>query len=259
MRIQAAKNLIPSSWRDQLRPPYQRLYRRWNESRWSPKPEVWLSAREKAIRAADVDSLLQLASTEFGITQVHSEITGLLERLRTLKPETVIEIGTHKGGNSFLFCHALPTVKRVIGVDLCVQNSPKLIYLARPGQVYRALHGNSQTIHMKRSVQRQLGGRPVDFLFIDGDHSYKGVRTDFELYSPLVRPGGIVAMHDIVPDHRTCYGLNTGCYSGEVYQLWGELKQHYHCVELIDNADQDGFGIGLIEVPAGGFQWDNSL
>ena len=34
----------------------------------------------------------------------------------------------------------------------------------------------------------------IDFLFLDGDHSYEGVRRDFENYAPLVRPGGIVAL-----------------------------------------------------------------
>jgi hypothetical protein len=30
----------------------------------------------------------------------------------------------------------------------------------------------------------------VDFLFIDGDHTYEGVKKDFEMYSPLVRREG---------------------------------------------------------------------
>ena len=36
----------------------------------------------------------------------------------------------------------------------------------------------------------------IDFLFIDGDHSYEGVRTDFELYSKLLSDKGIIAIHD---------------------------------------------------------------
>ena len=40
---------------------------------------------------------------------------------------------------------------------------------------------------------------PVDFIFIDGDHSYDGLRDDWEAWSPLVAPGGIVALHDSVP------------------------------------------------------------
>jgi predicted O-methyltransferase YrrM len=45
-----------------------------------------------------------------------------------------------------------------------------------------------------------LKDNKVDFLFIDADHSYEGVKKDFEMYSPLVRKGGIIAFHDIIPD-----------------------------------------------------------
>ena len=33
----------------------------------------------------------------------------------------------------------------------------------------------------------------LDLLFIDGDHSYEGVRQDYKMYSKLVRDGGLIA------------------------------------------------------------------
>ena len=36
----------------------------------------------------------------------------------------------------------------------------------------------------------------IDFLFIDGDHSYEGVKKDFELYSSIVNDNGIIVIHD---------------------------------------------------------------
>lgn len=36
----------------------------------------------------------------------------------------------------------------------------------------------------------------IDFLFIDGDHSYEGVKTDFELYSKLLVDNGLIVLHD---------------------------------------------------------------
>lgn len=36
----------------------------------------------------------------------------------------------------------------------------------------------------------------IDFLFIDGDHSYEGVKSDFELYSKILTPNGIIMLHD---------------------------------------------------------------
>jgi predicted O-methyltransferase YrrM len=43
---------------------------------------------------------------------------------------------------------------------------------------------------------KKLGSRQIDFMFIDGDHSYEGVRTDWELWSCLVASNGVVALHD---------------------------------------------------------------
>jgi len=242
------KHLMPMRLRQVLRPYYQHLQRRWRESAWSSKPCAWQDARQRAHGETRFDALLTMASSEFGITQVPSEIEALVARLRELKPRTIVEIGTHKGGNSFLFCHAVTTATRVVGVDLCVQNADKLIHFARDGQRYFALHGDSQTEVMKQRVRTCLGGEQVDFLFIDGDHRYAGVKADFELYAPLVRSGGMIALHDIVSDHRTRYGRDTGCYAGEVHRYWAELKQRYACSEFISDPEQDGFGIGVIDV-----------
>ena len=47
----------------------------------------------------------------------------------------------------------------------------------------------------------------VDLLFVDGDHTYEGAASDLTRWSPLVRPGGHVVLHDAV---------DTGGY-GNVY------------------------------------------
>lgn len=48
-----------------------------------------------------------------------------------------------------------------------------------------------------------LGFR-FDFVYIDADHSYEGVKADLEAYWPLVKSGGIFAGHDFIADgfHR---------------------------------------------------------
>lgn len=44
----------------------------------------------------------------------------------------------------------------------------------------------------------------ISALFVDGDHSYSGVKRDVELYAPRVVPGGFIAFHDytVYPDVR---------------------------------------------------------
>ena len=40
-------------------------------------------------------------------------------------------------------------------------------------------------------------GEPaIEFIFIDGDHSYDGLRQDWEAWSGLVASGGVIALHD---------------------------------------------------------------
>lgn len=42
----------------------------------------------------------------------------------------------------------------------------------------------------------------IDFLHIDADHSYEGVKKDFELYSQIMSPGGIISLHDSDPSYE---------------------------------------------------------
>ena len=39
---------------------------------------------------------------------------------------------------------------------------------------------------------------PIDLLFIDGNHEFEAVLQDYEQWSPLIKPGGIIAFHDVV-------------------------------------------------------------
>lgn len=47
---------------------------------------------------------------------------------------------------------------------------------------------------------------PLDFIFIDGDHSYEGIKGDWEAWSDSIVSGGIVALHDSV----NCKQANVG-------------------------------------------------
>mmetsp|Transcript_43013 Transcript_43013/g.121618 ORF Transcript_43013/g.121618 Transcript_43013/m.121618 type:complete len:525 (+) Transcript_43013:69-1643(+) len=45
------------------------------------------------------------------------------------------------------------------------------------------------------------GTEPLDFVFIDGPHTYKNVANDLQLWAPRMRPGGIIAGHDFTCAH----------------------------------------------------------
>ena len=60
---------------------------------------------------------------------------------------------------------------------------------------------------------KQIETQPIDFMFIDGDHSYEGIKTDWTLWSPLVKTGGIVALHD----SHSYEGRNLGHVGAQQY------------------------------------------
>ena len=58
---------------------------------------------------------------------------------------------------------------------------------------------------------------PVEFVFLDGDHSYEGLRGDWEAWSPLVAPGGVVCLHDSCSSaERDIKGAGSVLYTREV-------------------------------------------
>ena len=83
-----------------------------------------------------------------------------------------------------------------------------------------------------------LNDKKVDFLFIDGDHTYQGVKKDFEIYCSLVKKDGIIGFHDIVsgPEEDV----------GEVPKFWKEIKKRSKYQEIIKKREQGGYGIGII-------------
>ena len=75
-------------------------------------------------------------------------------------------------------------------------------------------------------------GRPlVDFVFIDGDHSYEGLRDDWENWRSLTAPGGIIALHDSRLSAERCIGAaGSVAFTSEVV-----LKDRsFDVVEVVD-------------------------
>lgn len=48
--------------------------------------------------------------------------------------------------------------------------------------------------------ERFSGNDSPGFIFVDGDHTYEGIKQDILNYYPLLKPGGIIAFHDFLPE-----------------------------------------------------------
>jgi predicted O-methyltransferase YrrM len=59
--------------------------------------------------------------------------------------------------------------------------------------------GLEHQVEVHRALSNQVASdwnRPIRFLWIDGDHTHAGTKLDFELFSPYLVNGAIVALHD---------------------------------------------------------------
>ena len=185
--------------------------------------------------------------------QKKSEILRLLEIIRSIRPAALCEIGAAGCGTTFLLTEAAASDALLITLDLAFTTARQsaLEVFARPAQQLVCLRKDSQQPETALQVKGCLAGRELDVLYLDGDHSYAGIRSDFELYSPLVKPGGFIVFHDIVPDSRTRSGVQTSSDVGEVPRFWQELKARYDdAEEIVEDYEQDGFGIGVLHWPA---------
>jgi predicted O-methyltransferase YrrM len=184
-----------------------------------------------------------------GPNQVPQEIKQLLTLVHRLDVHRMLEIGTYNGGTLFLFSRMVNRDAKILSLDLPGGKfgggypefkAPFFSNFAVGNQKIYLLRENSHLPSSKGMVGSILVDDKLDFLFIDGDHTYEGVKKDFEMYSPLVRKGGLIAFHDICkhPPQLNC----------TVDKFWNEIKGSYDFEEIIDNPSQNWAGIGVLHV-----------
>ncbi len=147
------------------------------------------------------------------ICALHDELEGLLaiQESRFLynlarSARTVVEIGSFRGKSCVLM---LTGAQDAGNTDLritCIDPHMPTHFGAFKDEDHDAFeatinrHGFADRVDHKRMLSHDArpdwGDTPIDVLWIDGDHSYEGAKTDFEDWAPLVKPGGIVAGHD---------------------------------------------------------------
>jgi cephalosporin hydroxylase len=183
----------------------------------------------------------------FAPIQIKEEFIELFKIFQKQNPKYILEIGTANGGTLFCFCKLAKDDATIISIVLPEGKFgggypdwkiPIYQAFAKENQKLYLLRKNSHQQKTLEEVKKILNENQLDFLFIDGDHTYEGVKKDFEMYSPLVRKEGIIAFHDIVK-----HPFETGC---EVEKLWKEIKNSFNFKELIKDIDQNWAGIGVL-------------
>ncbi len=205
--------------------------------------------------------------------QIRSEITSLAEVVQnrhghtpTSTPYNILEIGTKFGGTFYLWNSINHPDGMNISIDMddggkhggigSDQMDKRDLWFqerfANCHFIRGDSHAESTLYNLRYNLQSFRMGlnnglwdrstfneKYIDFLFIDGDHTYEGVKKDFEMYSPFVKNGGIIAFHDIViSEHHH----DRDVYVGE---FWNEIKNGHQYYEFVEPGNNWG-GIGLI-------------
>lgn len=161
----------------------------------------------------------------------------------------VLEIGSLYGGTLWYWSH-LPEIELLVSLDLVTDWQPtrdEVLEARRhwpewfPPRVDRfvELEADSHDVETAIALSEMVTyEHSFDFLLIDGDHSYEGVREDWMRYSLFVRPGGLVAFHDTWPNYDR--------HEPGVVRWVDELRHHLPSIEW---TDPDGVGIVAFEMP----------
>lgn len=162
-------------------------------------------------------------------SQDKTELEELLKIVGEIEPKNILEIGVHLGHSMKVWNSAFDP-DYILGLerDTCYDYS----HLPVTCRVFKGVSSHSE--ETLDEVIDDLPTDHIDFLFIDGGHLYEEVKKDFELYSPLVKKGGIIAFHDArITDNDTV----------EVYKFWNEIKEQYKHKEIFS---ETGTGVGVL-------------
>ena len=179
------------------------------------------------------------------------EFEYLLKEFQKLKVKKFIEIGSLYGWTLQHFINYAEEGSTAVAIDLPVRTfvSPQDWRVEKQEYNYKniwpkwakekkcklyLITSESQNPQTLEKTQIIFNNEQIDFLFIDGNHTYSAVQKDYEMYGQLVRKGGIIAFHDI--------GKNE---EGGVYKLWEDLKTKHTTYKefLLEKNQEKGIGI----------------
>lgn len=149
--------------------------------------------------------------------QAYLEFIEVYFKDRGIKKPIVVEIGTRRNRQKAFYEQLLNATH--IGIDTSA-------HFSKPD-----ILGDSRDPKTLKTLKAMLNGMPLSLLFIDGDHSYEAVKSDYETYGPLVNH--IIAFHDIFSPE---YG---------VWKFWEELTEN-HTTNQIKRSVKIGWATGLI-------------
>jgi predicted O-methyltransferase YrrM len=161
-----------------------------------------------------------------------------------------VELGTAGGGTFFLWTRAAAARATLVSAGLPPWERDDsgeearrqvMTTFGRPRQSLCILRDDPLLTSVRAQVESLLAGRRLDFLFLTGETDVDRVRGCLEVYAPLVRPGGLVALDGVRPRLGG---------SDRLLRFWREVQGRARTRELVEDESRPGFGIGVVRVGA---------
>ena len=180
----------------------------------------------------------------------------LYSLVKCFHPKFVIETGTFLGYSAICIAQAMEDNKKghLHSFDLFLPNEQYIspvtgMTAANMLETVRAHSEKANVSHRitfhKGDSSQQIGsvfeGREecVDLAFIDGDHTIQGCLKDWHAVDPLMNVGGIVILHDVVPQNCGWEGPRH-----LLDQIAKERADYYQAIEL---PTPDGYGVAVMQ------------
>lgn len=140
----------------------------------------------------------------FNFDNIYSEAVNVVNFDNAL----FVEIGTWKGRSAVYMAEQIKQSNKNIKfytIDLFKYtqdyvNENRLLNDSFYEEVIKNIEPVKQYINLIKSSSdksfKLFEDNSIDFLFIDGDHNYDGIKKDLELWYPKVKIGGIIGGHD---------------------------------------------------------------
>jgi len=136
-----------------------------------------------------------------------TEAAALAALIQLSEAKRVFEFGTYKGVSTTQLALNLPADGIVYTLDLPEDHPVYLEYsrlASETGMKILVPEDVVSKVQFLKSDSAKFDTTPyrnlMDLVFVDGYHSYEYVKNDTEKGWEMLRPGGIIAWHDCVPD-----------------------------------------------------------
>ncbi|MGK2950399.1 MAG: class I SAM-dependent methyltransferase [Acidimicrobiales bacterium] len=162
----------------------------------------------------------------------------LWDRARELRAEaSVVEIGSYRGRSTIVLATAAPPEATVVAIDPHGGNDRAPIVVHGTVEEGEADHqafldnlaaaGVSERVrHLRRFSFDAVDAVPdgIDLLYIDGAHGFRAARDDIRSWTPKVRRGGTVLIHDAFSSIGVTLALLTTSFVGSGLRYVGRSR-----------------------------------